>query len=224
MIHIDGFASKPQHILNTKKEVATHNNLRKKLINSSWLTNASTVIVQSKLQFTLNYSTSPSGTVLLNTLLQSGQSHQTKQAEPSIESSVSIDHWMLKVDKCRVFGFDCGICSSRHQKRGMCKCEEDPTNERRETLFGWPHLNTNSSKVETPHFAKSPKCKVQPMDFSSPQRLYELESNKTLLQVTHRHRPSSRRFSQWPQPLLAHLEMSQSSENGIHLQRKIFRN
>ena len=62
MIHIDGFASKPQHILNTKKEVATHNNLRKKLINSSWLTNASTVTVQSKLQFTLNYSTSPSGT------------------------------------------------------------------------------------------------------------------------------------------------------------------
>ena len=44
----------------------------------------------------------------------------------------------------------------------MCVGGEDQTNERRETLFVWPHPSTGASEVKTPFLPN-----VQPMDFSA---------------------------------------------------------
>ena len=77
--------------------------------------------------------------------------------------------------------FDCGNCPSRYQKRSMCDSGEDQTNERRETLFVWPHeWKVKAEQEKEQHKLEFPdwKYKLRPKRHKKDKKVYETTSDK----------------------------------------------
>ena len=64
--------------------------------------------------------------------------------------------------------------------RSLCESGEDQTNEKRETIFVWPHPSTGTSEIRTPF---STKCTTNGL-LRKDRKVYKLES-KTAREVTY---------------------------------------
>ena len=125
-------------------KVATRNNLLKKLANSKWGTNARTIRTTA---LALCYSTAEYAAPVW-----AKSSHENKLKTVLNQACRSITG-CLKLTNVEDLYLIAGI-SPPYIRREVCARVEDQTNERRETLFVWPHPSTSASEVKTSHIAK----------------------------------------------------------------------
>ena len=109
-VTLDSTLSYKQHIHQTKMKVATENNLLKKLLNSKWGCNASTIRTTALEQ---SYSAAEYACPVW------AKSPHASKLDPELNNTY-IDHQMSEAKQCQRTIPSCGACTNRHQKISMC--------------------------------------------------------------------------------------------------------